>query len=67
MPGSGRAHSDYCARLRQCASARDQEDGRLLGLIKHHWLASGPVNGYRKIARTCGKPKNAAAAIASSD
>ncbi len=28
------------------ASARTQ---RLLGLIKHHWLASGTVYGYRKI------------------
>lgn len=50
MPGAGRAHSGYYARLRQGASAREQEDGRLLGLIKHHWLASGAVNGYRKIA-----------------
>jgi len=31
------------------ASAREREDQRLLGLIKHHWLASGTVYGYRKI------------------
>lgn len=28
---------------------RAREDQRLLGLIKHHWLASGTVYGYRKI------------------
>lgn len=42
--------SGYYAWLRQGASAREQEDQRLLGLIKHHWLASGAVYGYRKIA-----------------
>jgi putative transposase len=31
------------------ASVREREDQRLLGLIKHHWLASGGVYGYRKI------------------
>lgn len=30
-------------------SARKREDDRLLGLIKHHWLASGGVYGYRKV------------------
>ncbi len=42
--------SGYYAWLRQGASAREREDQRLLGLIKHHWLASGTVYGYRKIA-----------------
>ena len=42
--------SGYYAWLRQGASTREQEDQRLLGLIKHHWLASGAVYGYRKIA-----------------
>lgn len=42
--------SGYYAWLRQGASAREQEDQRLVGLIKHHWLASGAVYGYRKIA-----------------
>ncbi len=41
--------SGYYAWLRQGASAREREDQRLLGLIKHHWLASGTVYGYRKI------------------
>ncbi|QSQ40437.1 IS3 family transposase [Xanthomonas translucens pv. translucens] len=41
--------SGYYAWLRHGASAREREDQRLLGLIKHHWLASGTVYGYRKI------------------
>jgi putative transposase len=41
--------SGYYAWLRHGPSARDHEDQRLLGLIKHHWLASGAVYGYRKI------------------
>ena len=41
--------SGYYAWLHQGASAREREDQRLLGLIKHHWLASGTVYGYRKI------------------
>lgn len=41
--------SGYYAWLRHPASMREREDGRLLGLIKHHWLASGSVYGYRKI------------------
>jgi putative transposase len=42
--------SGYYAWLRQGACAREREDQRLLGLIRHHWLASGAVYGYRKIA-----------------
>ena len=41
--------SGYYAWLRNGPSAREREDQRLLGLIKHHWLASGGVYGYRKI------------------
>jgi putative transposase len=41
--------SGYYAWLRQGASARERDDQRLLGLIRHHWLASGAVYGYRKI------------------
>jgi len=41
--------SGYYAWLRVGASRRAREDQRLLGLIKHHWLASGTVYGYRKI------------------
>jgi hypothetical protein len=32
----------------------DQEDERLLGLIKHQWLASNGVYGHRKVTRICG-------------
>ena len=52
-------------RLRHGASAREREDQRLLGLIKHHWLASGTVYGYRKITWTCARPASAAAGTAS--
>ena len=45
----GVQRSGYYAWLRHGASARKREDQRLLGLIKHHWLASGTVYGYRKI------------------
>ena len=41
--------SGYYAWLRDGVSARERDDQRLLGLIKHHWLASGAVYGYRKI------------------
>ena len=45
----GVQRSGYYAWLRHGTSAREREDQRLLGLIKHHWLASGGVYGYRKI------------------
>lgn len=41
--------SGYYAWLSRPASLRDRQDERLLALIKHHWLASGTVYGYRKI------------------
>ncbi|EON14927.1 transposase catalytic site ISRme11 [Pandoraea sp. SD6-2] len=41
--------SGYYVWQRQLVSARKREDDRLLGLIKHHWLASGGVYGYRKV------------------
>ncbi|AGP76577.1 IS3 family transposase [Alteromonas mediterranea 615] len=31
---------------------RQLEDERLMGLIKHSWLESGCVYGYRKVTRT---------------
>jgi putative transposase len=45
----GVQRSGYYTWLRRGPSVRDREDQRLLGLIKHHWLASGAVYGYRKI------------------
>lgn len=45
----GVQRSGYCVWLRHGASAREREDQRLLGLIKHHGLASGTVYGCRKI------------------
>lgn len=41
--------SGYYAWLRQQASARERDDERLLGRIKHFWLASGAMYGHRKI------------------
>ena len=41
----GLHRSGYYAWLRSGASVRAREDQRLLGLIKHHWLASGAVYG----------------------
>lgn len=41
--------SDYYVWQRQTVGARKREDDRLLGLIKHSWLASGGVYGYRKV------------------
>lgn len=45
----GVQRSGYYAWLRQGPSVRERDDVRLRGLIKHHWLASGAVYGYRKI------------------
>ena len=41
--------SGYYAWRSEPASPRAKEDQRLLGLIKHAWLESGGVYGYRKI------------------
>ena len=41
--------SGYYAWRSDPASPRAKEDQRLLGLIKHAWLESGGVYGYRKI------------------
>ena len=41
--------SGYYAWLSEPNSVRAKEDQRLLGLIKHAWLESGGVYGYRKI------------------
>jgi len=51
--------SGYYAWKAEPASPRDREDQRLLGLIKHAWLESGGVYGYRKIThdlRDLGEP-----------
>ena len=42
-------HSGYYAWLSEPQSARAKDDQRLLGLIRHSWLESGGVYGYRKI------------------
>ncbi|WP_152486783.1 IS3 family transposase [Halopseudomonas pelagia] len=54
--------SGYYAWCRNKLSNRAREDQRLLGQIKHSWLESGGVYGYRKIhldlreaGETCGK------------
>ena len=39
----------YCVWQREATRSRAREDDRLPGLIKHHWLASGGVYGYRKV------------------
>lgn len=41
--------SGYYAWLAEPKSARAKDDQRLLGLIKHLWLESGGIYGYRKI------------------
>lgn len=41
--------SGYYVWQRKASSARRREDERLLAMIRHHWLASGGVYGYRKI------------------
>ena len=45
----GLHRSGYYTWLSNGASPREREDQRLLGLIKHHWLASGGVYGHRKV------------------
>ena len=54
--------SGYYAWLAEPKSARAKDDQRVLGLIKHAWLESGGVYGYRKIhddlrepGEACGK------------
>lgn len=54
--------SGYYAWCRNAMSDRARDDQRLLGLIKHAWLESGGVYGYRKvhqdlreIGEVCGK------------
>ena len=41
--------SGYYAWLASPLSARAKEDRRLTGLIKHAWLESGGIYGYRKV------------------
>ena len=40
--------SSYYAWCKKALSNRERDDQRLLGLIKHAWLESGGVYGYRK-------------------
>lgn len=54
--------SGFYAWRRNALSKQARDDQRLLGLIKHAWLESGGVYGYRKIhqdlretGETCGK------------
>ncbi len=54
--------SGYYAWKAGPVSPRVQDDRRLLGLLKHAWLESGCVYGYRKLTldmrdlgETCGK------------
>ncbi len=47
----GVSQAGYYAWLRSPKSERAKQDERLLGLIKHQWLASGGVYGYRKITK----------------
>lgn len=54
--------SGYYAWKGDPVSARGKDDQRLLGLLKHAWLESGGVYGYRKLTldmrdlgETCGK------------
>ena len=58
--------SGYYAWVRQSASLREREDQRLLGLIKHSWLASGGVYGHRRSRWTYAKRARPAAATACS-
>jgi len=41
--------SGYYAWKAEPASPRAKDDRRLLGLLKHAWLESGGVYGYRKL------------------
>ena len=41
--------SGYYAWKCDPVSARGKDDQRLLGLLKHAWLESGGVYGYRKL------------------
>ncbi|MGY3949401.1 IS3 family transposase [Aeromonas allosaccharophila] len=43
--------SGFYAWLKQPTSPRQQEDERLIGLVRQSWLESGAVYGYRKIHR----------------
>ena len=45
------SRSGYYAWAGNSGRPRRREDDRLRGLIKHAWLASGTVYGYRKITR----------------
>jgi len=54
--------SGYYSWKRSPGSARTREDQRMLGLIRHSWLESGVIYGYRKVhadlrelGESCGK------------
>jgi putative transposase len=47
--------SGYYAWLESPMSDRHEENRRRVGLIKHHWLASGGLCGHRKVTQNlCG-------------
>lgn len=41
--------SGFHAWTAEPASPREQDDRKLLGLLKHAWLESGGVYGYREL------------------
>jgi len=45
----------YYARLSEPQSLRAKDDQRLLCLIKHSWLESGGVYGFRKSMMICAR------------
>lgn len=54
--------SGYYSWKRSPNPARAREDQRMLGLIRHSWLESGGIYGYRKVhadlcelGEACGK------------
>lgn len=55
--------SGYYAWAGISGRPRRREDDRLRGLIKHAWLASGTVYGYRRSPENFVRPVNVAAAI----
>lgn len=44
-------HAGDSAWLKSPRSGRAREDARLLGLIRHQWLASGGVYGHRRVTK----------------
>ena len=55
--------SGYYAWKGAPISARGKDDQRLLGLLKHAWLESGGIYGYRKLTMDMRDPGETAASI----